>query len=70
MQLHDLTPAQLRTLSRQLKERLAYVQQLRKRMEKTNFPKHDRFYRDIGMAETLLHDAVHEIESMRSTKGF
>lgn len=65
----DLSVAQLQRLRTALKPKLAYLTKLRTRMEYNQFPKHDRFYRDVLLSQQLMNDLVTEIETMLSFRN-
>ena len=57
MQSDDLTPAQAEKLKTSPAPMLAYVNRLKKRMEKRRFPNDDRLYLSVLKA----YDAIHEL---------
>lgn len=60
----ELTEAQLNQLRRVLRPKLEFITKLRRRMEQTQFLKHDRMYRDTLLAEQVLSDLVLEVETL------
>lgn len=63
MRLPQLSAVQLEKLREQIWSKLCYLKQLRVRNEEKDFPKSDRFYCDIEMAEVLLRDSIELVES-------
>lgn len=63
MRTADLTEGQLKKLQRNLRPKVAYIQKLRERMERVNFPEVDRMLRDTRIAEACLKSVLGEIET-------